>query len=426
MSETAKQTEATIIYKQRFWGIKTSFSLQHDCIEYRFERRGEESIASRVLWTAVPPPAAYRKIVETDRRLLWVAFVTSGLGLYQIIKNSSDSDIFFFVLSFSLILCVLTTLSRRLRVAGYTIIPSSDGKLVVLRGRHHDEIISQIERFRQAALRKFGEPETGETNRQFLRRLRWLVEADVISTDEFHRRQALLLPYETRSFLRQKPPSADAIRFCQRALGYRIDVELRDDLMSHRRKSLIYGECSYQIDYLDLQNTPSQNEFTQHSELAAYLICWLILGGVAWMNFVRGMHSPNYFIGNAGLQHLIVDFGPAVTAGFVSMWLLDRFTKAKFIRPYPDILLLRGRSFDQILTSIESRVVGSKRRLAGLDPLLTLEERRYLLDTLQKERIISSEELAVGRKQAEETRGSESLDEAVFSEGERKVSYSLH
>ncbi len=89
-------------------------------------------------------------------------------------------------------------------------------------------------------LRQLAEPTAGISIRVYLRRLRWLVDNDVLSEDEFNNRRKLVLAGRYRGGAAAVPPAnTPRITFRQHRPGVTIDVELLADRLSWRRAVLV-------------------------------------------------------------------------------------------------------------------------------------------------------------------------------------------
>jgi len=313
-----------------------------------------------------------------------------------------------------------------LRRVAYTAIPAKGVNVVILQDKQHDEIVHSIESARAKALAKFTEPGPGMSVRDHLRRLRWLVDAGVLTSEDFAQRQKLVLPSETRPMLAPAAAAGGEQSFHQRRLGVAIDVTLLQDRMSYRRSSWFGGTESYSVPYRNL-SAPSSFFQTGHQlELTLLALAWVGTAVLSWANYTTQVHAPGYYIGGEGLWRALGDFGPALLALIAASGIIPLVTRLRYARPYASIELLHDKRYDAILKAIEERRLAAQRQLAEPDPLLTAEEQMNVLNDLRDEDIISDEEHGRAARRAAFICDHPLLDRPVLEEHRPAREYALH
>jgi len=385
--------------QHRRW-LKTHFSLSRRHLDYSIESRKDSTLQKTLAFDTIGAPGGYISIVEPDRELRWVAFTVTALAILAVARGGPQPLTVLLFAGVMIALLVGLWLTQRMRRVGYTAIPASGLNVLVLDDHQHDTIIDAIEARRAAALRQLSEPTAGVSIRVYLHRLRWLVDNNVLTEDEFDHHRKLVLPDDPAVGLKAATPPAAPITYHQRRAGLAIDVELLADRLTYCRTSLFGTTERSSVAYRDLK-PPSVFYGTDHQyELAGLLFAWCVIPIYAWMSAVADAHPDDYYVGGIGFSRAIADFGPALLVLAACAALVPLMTRLRYAEPYRGIRLLRDKQYDALLAAIEERRIAWQRALAEPDPLLTFEEQMQILNELHDAGIISEEEQNRAAKRA--------------------------
>jgi hypothetical protein len=264
--------------------------------------------------------------------------------------------------------------------------------ILVLNGRNHDIIINEIEARRTAALIGLATPDSGLSLRAYLRRLRWLVENDVLTAQDAAARQKAVLPEGLAVTATSSQPETAPVSFRQRRFGAAIDVELLSDRLVYRSGQLFGTTNSHSVSYRHLKEPAACYETDHRYLLSSLIFAWCAIAMFAWMGGGVQGHAEGHYVGSAGLRRAIVDFGPALLAMAACAAIVSLVTRLRYDEPYPGIRLLRDRQHDALLDAIEQRRISAQRALANPDPVLTFEEQMQLLSELRDRDLINDED----------------------------------
>ena len=89
--------------------------------------------------------------------------------------------------AFVAVLVVTGIVLRRLFGGKGTLMETSSGKILVWKGRQHDEILQAIGTRRLAALRRLSAPDPANSPEEERRKLKWLFDEGAIDEEEFNR-----------------------------------------------------------------------------------------------------------------------------------------------------------------------------------------------------------------------------------------------
>ena len=287
-----------------------------------------------------------------------------------------------------------------MRQVAFTGIPTAELNILVLDDRKHDTIIEEIETRRAAALSGLAEPDAAISLRTYLRRLRWLVENDVLTARDAVARQKLVLPEGLE--IARVPSQGDtaSVSFRQRRFGAAIDVELLADRLTYGNRLLLGPTNSSSVSYRDLKEPSAFYDTDHRYQLTGLIFAWCAIPIFAWMSSVAQGHPEGYYVGNIGLRRALSDFGPALLAMAACAAVVPIMTRLRYAEPYPGVRLLRDRRYDALLAAIEERRIASQRALANPDPLLTLDEQMQVLSELRDSDVITDEDYHRAAKRA--------------------------
>ncbi|HWB43900.1 MAG TPA: hypothetical protein VG900_00510 [Hyphomicrobiaceae bacterium] len=396
-------------FSQHRRGLKVTFSLSPLHLDYRIEKKREVAFEKRIAWESIGARSTYHAEIEEDRDLRQAIWFLTVMAIFETVVGKSQPLTFMLLVGLMLTVLVGLVLSSRFRRLAYTRIPASDIGMLVIADGQHDHIVAAIESARAARLRALVEAEPNESIRMRLRGLRWLAQAGAIDADEYEREQSLHLP-EPIIAASRRPAPPPTVEYRQRRLGVSIDVSLLGDRLAYRRSTLLEGTASFTLLYRNLPEARSLIGEDHQPVLSAFLCAWI---GIAMLSIVLPTMNgspPGYYIGNTGLQHAIVLFGPAFIAWFALAWIIWLVLRARYHHPWDGVLILADRTGDQILAEIEARRIAALRALAVPDPLATLEEQMTTLTFLKEDGLISAEEFERAAQAADFVCEDESLD----------------
>ena len=214
--------------------------------------------------------------------------------------------------------------------------------------------------------------------------------------------------------------------FRQRRFAGEIQLDLHAQHLTYRRTTLFGGSERFSAAYRDLREPSAFYETDHQFELTAVLFAWAAIGLLAWAGYMTQGQPAGYYVGGAGLRHAITDFGPALIVMVALSALIPVLTRLRTARPYPGILFIRDKQYENILAAIEQRRIAALRALAEPDPLLMLDEQMQMLDELRDHDVISDEEHVRAVQQAEFAYGHSALDEPVIEQTEKAREYAMH
>ena len=400
MSATMRTSEQSSSFSQRRRWLRTQYVFSRKHLDYTIESKREAKLHKRLAWDTIGPRSTYVRTVETDRELHWVAFVMTALAAVAVFRGGPQPLVFLLYGGVTLVALAVLLLTQRFRQVAFTAIPTPGLNVLVLEERNHDAILREIEARRAASLAMLAEPADGISVRVYLRRLRWLVENDVLTAQDAIIRQKLVTPDGLDVPLMPPQPDAAPRSFRQRRLGISIDVNLLADAFTYRRSQVFGTTESVSIAYRELKEPASFYGVDQQYQLAGLIFAWCAIAVFAWMSGVGQQHPEDYYVGGVGLQRAIADYGPALLVLAVCAPLVSWLTRLRYADPYPGIRLLRDRNYEALLAAIEERRVASQRALAEPDPLLSFEEQMQVLNDLYESDVISDEELDRAAKRA--------------------------
>lgn len=387
-------------FMQRRRWLRTRFALSFRHLDYTIESRKDSALQKRLAFDTIGARATYFSTIEPDRELRWLAFTVTALALLAVVRGGPQPLTFLLYAGVMAVLLAGLWLTQHRRRVGYTAIPAAGLNILVLEDAQHDAIVDAIEQRRAATLRQLAEPTAGISIRVYLRRLRWLVDNDVLNEEEFRNRRKLVLPADAVAAAVVPPADTPRITFRQHRPGVTTDIELLADRLNWRRAVLFGATDSRSIAYRDLKE-PSAFYRTDHQyELTGLLFTWCAIAIFGWIGSVSDARPDDYYVGGAGLSRAITDFGPGLLAMAICAGVIPLITRLRYGEPYPGFCFLRDRQYDALLAAIEGRRIAAQRALAEPDPLLAFEEQMQVLNDLHDAGVISDEEQDRAAKRA--------------------------
>jgi len=425
LPQTSASSEAKHYVQRRRW-LKTSFGFTSKGLDYALESKNDAAVQRAIAWDTIAPRTSYSTLVEPDRELRWVAFVLSALAIASVLRGGSETTMLYLAVTpVSLLVIWLTAGWRRV---SFTALPASNASIVVLEDEKHDAIIAAIEQARAETLLKAAQPAPGRSIRYYLRRLRWLVDAGVLSAQEFAQRQKLVLPDTMSLLLAPKAAPLPDQQFRQRKFGETIDVRLEADRLIHSRSTLFNGAETINVPYAQLQEPQQFSSNNPQHELTAFIFCWLSIMGLAYGAWISDGHHAGYYVGGEGLKNALTDFGPILLMLATAAAIVPRLIVLRHTTPYPHIVLQRNQIGDRMLAAIEERRLAALRALCEPDPLLTVAERVEQIDALHADGVITADERDRAVQRARFLGDEPALDRPVFGTPEpaQKRELALH
>jgi hypothetical protein len=426
LSDPAQTPDQTRSFWQRRRWLKTLFLFAPTHLDYSFASKKDSALHKRLAWDTIAGRSAYFTTIEADRELSWLAFVITALAMVSVL-HGGPQPLALLVYAGAMVLgLVVLLLTRKMRQVAFTGIPTADLNILVLDDRKHDAIIEAIEGRRATALRGLAEPDAAISVRTYLRRLRWLVENDVLTEREAFARQKLVLPegFEIPPVPARGAPAS--VSFRQRRLGAAIDVELLADRLTCRSALLLGATNSSSVFYRDLKEPSAFYDTDHRYQLTGLIFAWCAIVIFAWMSSVAQSHSEGYYVGNIGLRRALSDFGPALLAMAACAAVVSMLTRLRYAEPYPGVRLLRDRRYDALLAAIEERRIAAQRTLSNPDPLLTLDEQMQLLSELRDNDVVSDEDYQLAAKRAAFVCGNPLLDRPADPQPQKGRQKAMH
>jgi hypothetical protein len=413
-------------YAQRRRWLKTSFVFNRKTLDYSVESRNDSAVRRKISWESIASRPSYFTTVEPDRELRWVAFVVSILAVVATLRGGPQPLTGLLYIGTAAVFFLGVWLTAGLRRVAFTALPAQGASILVLQDKQHDAIVGAIERERAQSLMKAAEPTQGMTVRLYLQRLRWLVNAGVLSPGEFAQRQKLALPGTHRPLLAPQPALEPDRTFRQRKLGETVTVTLAPDRLEYSRSTLFGGGETVGIPYRNLGEPQSFSVTSHQHELTALIFSWLAIVAMAWAGWISQGHPADHYVGGQGLRNALGDFGPPLLFMVIAAAAVPRLIWLRHATPYPRITLLEDRQYGEMLAAIEQRRIAAMRQLCEPDPLLTVEEQIEILDGLHADGIISGDEHHRSVQHARFACNNPALDKPVASARDQRRVLALH
>jgi hypothetical protein len=422
-SETAEPPQR---YAQRRRWLKTSFVLERKNLDYSVESRNDSAVRRKIAWESIAARPSYFTTVEPDRELRWVAFVISILAVVATLRGGPQPLTGLLYIGAAAVLFLGVWLTAGLRRVAFTAIPAQGASILVLQDRQHDTIVGAIESARAQSLMSAAEPTQGMTVRLYLQRLRWLVDAGVLSPGEFAHRQKLALPGTQRPLLAPRPALEPDRTFRQHKLGEAIKVTLAPDRLEYSRSTLFGGGETVGIPYRNLGEPQSFSVTSHQHELTALLFSWLAIVAFACAGWISQGQPAGHYVGGQGLRNALSDFGPPLLFMLIAAGTVPRLIWLRHATPYPRITLLEDRQYGEMLAAIEQRRIAAMRQLCEPDPLLTADEQIEILDGLHADGMVTDDEHHRAVQHARFACSNPALDQPVASVREPRRVLALH
>lgn len=407
-------------FEQKRGREKIFFGIGPRHLDYRCVDSEGSVQARKIDWSDVAPPSDHVSTFNGDQALSWVLMTMPALAIFASIRGSDQPLALALYAGAALMLAAVLIATRRLRRKAQTSIPAKGLSVTVLADRDHDAVVSAIAERRAEAIQALApEPAEGETIRERLRRLRWLVAQEALPPETFEaerRRMTGLGGAET------SPPDLD---LTQRGLGESLRFGFRADHLEYESRTPFDGGGVIRLPYRQLGPRSEDLLVERDVRMAIIWLGWFGAVVMAMMSVVSQSHPPDHYVGGPGLPRALADYGPMLVLMAIGVALIDRWTRRRRLAPYPRVFVRPGRDAERILNEIERRRVAALRRYAEPDPLLRPDERAEMLDALVADGAISEQERAeaFGREAALEV--DPELDEPAAG-GVRKPATTLH
>jgi hypothetical protein len=394
MAETSDSSAPEMTLRQRTREGTTRFDFHPDRLDYSFSSRQGTQIERRIPWNVVPSLSRLRRNARPDRRVN-VAIRVAAIVLIFLLASHLKITVSPLLLISGiavLIFGVTLVMLRHFRLQN-SILPTTAGNIVILGDSAHDTVLARLRDARRAFFRRFATIDSARSTGWNLQRLRWMLEQDVITLDEYTRAQQSLLPAVTQPLLRAKPKGEENLRieqhFCNALFGF----DFRAGELAYRRRTGNGVETAMTVDYLDLPEPTTAVQVGSPSELLSYLTLWLMLIGIGYglemlTDFPRG-----YFDGPDGLGRGLLVFGPGVIAVGLAIVAARRFMRVVCTKLPQDIFILRNRQHDDIFAELKRRRITALQAKVEPDPLLSPAAQANLYALLQQQSILEASEI---------------------------------
>ena len=388
------------VYAQQRRGHTVRFEFAADGLHY-FETRDKASTSTVVPWAQIP--SAFHFVTSSDAGYAMPALLAALLVGYGFVLLDRDSPLQSFGLVAACAMAFALILGRIVRTAPHvqTRINCKGARMTVFQGRDHDEIVYAITATRAAYYRRFTPVDPTHTKRKQLRNLRKLVELDVLSEDEFDLARARIMPYGPRRLLKAAP-SGESKTFTQRTLFTRRTFTFREDHFEFMRSNF-RCKVTQNIRYDDLKDLRSLNLGFERDPVTGVVAAWAMLAVVAcglyvethpiaqvqWLDARLPQIKLTGLIQLTGLGHALAVYGPLFGLGVLIIWGHRRFAMHRHTGVARLFSILKDKKHDAILDELKARRVSTMRALAEVDPLLTVEEQKSVLNRLWSHGLLS-------------------------------------
>jgi hypothetical protein len=394
MAETSDTAAPQATLRQKTREGATRFDFYPDRLDYNFSSRQGTQIERRIAWNVVPPLSRLRRNARPDRRVN-VAIRVAAIVLIFLLASHLTITVspLLLITGIAVIISGVTLVMLRHFRIQHSLLPTTAGNIVVLGDAEHDAVLARLRDARRAYFRRFATIDSARSTVWNLRRLRWMLEQDVITLEEYTRAQHSLLPATTQPLLRPKPKAEEDFRIEQRFCNALFAFDFRGDELAYRRRTGNGVETAMTVAYLDLPEPTTAVQVGSPSELLGYLTIWLMVIGIGYglemlTDFPRG-----YFDGPDGLGRGLVVFGPGLIAVVLAILVARRFMRVVCTKLPQDIFILRNRQHDDIFAALKRRWITALKAKVEPDPLLLPAEQANLYALLKERGILEASEI---------------------------------
>jgi len=385
----------TTIMQQKSRGAATRFTIGPDHLDYRFEDRSGTKAERHISWNAVPSRFHLRYAAKPDARR--ARSIRLGSILVLILGAGSFGRAFIdplaFCIAYVALLFGLSILLTRHFRPWFSTLRTPEGNIVILGDAQHDAIVDALMRAREAYFRRFAVIDPARSPRWNLRRLRWMLEQEVITEEEFRNAQREILPLVPQPLVKPQPSPSPALAIEQRRFNTLFAFDFQPDHLAFRQRTAVGVEHSFKLRYLNLPEPKAEVEVGSQSQLMPHVIMWsLILAFGFWMEMFRRFPRTS-FAGPDCLQHALIVLGPGVV-GILAATLAARHLLRIVTTKLPaELMILKDRQHDTILEELRRRRREALQALAEPDPLLTPAEQANLYAGLANLGIMAQSEI---------------------------------
>jgi len=355
-----------LIRTQKSRRTKIDFRFFKDFIEYTIRDSRGETASFNTRYEDLPGSFDYKTFQLGRIRMLIPTLLVMFVTIMSMVQEPSEP---FSALVYSAIFGVAALaflyLLQRGQKRVYTALPAKTGKLLVLRGKGHDEIIAELADRRVKALRRLAVLDPANSAMADYKKFLFLKEEGAITAEE-------LEGYRLRlgigaEFMSPKKPDVEAppqvIR--QQALRFKNEYSFFDKHLGFSEDDGAMN--AFNVWYADL---PPRSEYRRYSKKEPYGVLVFLAGLIVAVAILNLHANDNYYVGNEGLMRILkgaLVFVP-VLAGLV--FVVQRCTRKEFtIVPMGKGVLrvLQDERHDDLLGEIQRRRVGALREYAVLN-----------------------------------------------------------
>ena len=388
----AASPEVTL--RQKTQEGETSFAFYPDRLDYTFAGRQGTRVERKIPWNVVPPPYRLWRNARPDVRLhraaRWAMIaLILAFGIWFPLRASP----LLVLTTYALLFAGVTVLfSRRFRIEN-SVLPTSQGNIVILGGAAHDAIVSRVLEGRRSFFRRFAVIDRERPLRWNLQRLRWMSEQDVIGKDEYARAQQALLPALREPLRRPMPDVGSDLKIEQHFFNTLFAFDFKADHLAHRRRTGLGVERAGTVYYVDLPEPTTAVQVGTPSQLLPTAIFVLVLIGFGYILTMFGRFPDYAFAGPEGLQRGLVVLAPGLAATGLAIAIARRVMRMVYTKLPSGIRILRDRQHDAILSELKRRRLAALKTMAEPDPLLSPAEQANLLNALRERGIVAAQQI---------------------------------
>jgi hypothetical protein len=388
-----KAATADAVLRQQTQEGATSFAIHPDRLDYTFAGRQGTRVERHIAWNVVPPLAQLRRNARPDGRLnratRWIVLTVFAYLIWFSMRVSP----LVVLTAYALLFWGLTVLfSRRFRITN-SVLPTTQGNIVILGDAAHDAILSRVLEGRRSFLRRFAVIDRERSLRWNLQRLRWLFEQDAITRDEFMRAQQAMLPAVREPLLHPAPDVGADLRIDQHFFNTLFAFDFKADHFVFRRRTARGAERTVTVKYLDLKEPTTAVRVGTPSQLLRSVVFGLVLIGFGYVLEMLKRMPNTVLAGPDGLQQVLMAVGPGIAATALAIVAARRMLHMAYTKLPSDIRILRDRRHDAILAELKRRRIAALEVMAEPDPLLSPEEQANLLAALRQRGIVDERQI---------------------------------
>ncbi|MDE1152722.1 MAG: hypothetical protein PW788_09320 [Micavibrio sp.] len=375
---------------------KIDFRFLKNYVEYTIRDSRGETASFNTRYEDLPGSFDYKTFQLGRARMLIPTLMVMLITIVSLMQEPAQPlPMLFATIGVSAAALAFVYLLQRGQKRVYTALPAKTGKLLVLRGKGHDEIIAELAERRIKALRRLAVIDPANTPMADYKKFLFLKEEGALTAEELEGYR-LRLGIGAEFIPPKKTADGEPQVIRQQALRFKNEYSFFD---KHLGFSEDDGAMSaFNVWYADL---PPAGEYRRYSKKEPYGVLVFIAGLIVAVAILNLHANDNYYVGNEGLMRILkgaLVFVP-VLAGAV--FLVQRYTRKEFtIVPMGKgvLRILQDERHDDLLGEIQRRRLGALREYAVVNHYNTPQAELKKFTWLKEQGAISGDEFEAFRR----------------------------